>query len=244
MVMTVGLVSAGSLTFPQTIGIILGTNIGSTFITEFMTFSFVPWIIPGIICGVVLLLIPHALFKSSGIVFIGLSAIFAAMSGFKTLAAPIATYPIVQTAIIEMNEHFILALFVGIILTALIHSSSATIGITMSFVANGELSVYSAIMMMLGANIGSCVTGYMASIGSGKEATITSYAHIWLNIIGVLLFLPFVDQLERFAAFFTTNKETQIAHAGVIFNVLSSLIVLPFSKQFAAFILMVHHRRV
>ena len=127
-----------------------------------------------------------------------------------------------------MNEHFVLALFVGIILTALIHSSSATIGITMSFVANGELSVYSAIIIMLGANIGSCVTGYMASIGSGKEATITSYAHIWLNIIGVLLFLPFVNQLEHFTAFFTTNKETQIAHAAVIFNVVSSLIVLPF----------------
>ena len=244
MVMTVGLVSAGSLTFTQTIGIILGTNIGSTFITEFMTFSFVPWIIPGVICGVILLLIPHALFKSSGIVFIGLSAIFAAMSGFKALAAPIASYPIVQSTILEMNEHFVLALFTGILLTALIHSSSATIGISMSFVANGELAVYSAIMIMLGANIGSCVTGYMASIGSGKEATITSYAHIWLNIIGVLLFLPFVDQLEHFAAYFTKNKETQIAHAAVIFNVVSSLIVLPFSKQFAAFILMVHNRRV
>lgn len=114
----------------------------------------------------------------------------------------------------------------------------------MSFVASGELTVASAIIVMLGANIGSCVTGYMASIGSGKEATITAYAHIWLNIIGVMIFLPLVHQLEHFAAFFTTNKETQLAHASVIFNVISSLVVLPFTKQFAAFILLIHDRRI
>lgn len=244
MVMTVGLVSAGSLTFKQTIGIILGTNIGSTFLTEFMTFSLVQWIIPGVICGTVLVFIPHILAKSSGMIFIGLSAIFTAMSGFKILAAPIAAYPTVQKIIIEINNHFFLALLVGITLTAIIHSSSATIGIAMSFVASGELSVASAIMVMLGANIGSCVTGYMASIGSGKEAMITAYAHIWLNVIGVSLFLPFVYQLEHVVAFFTANKETQIAHASVIFNVVSSLLVLPFARQFAAFILMIHHRRV
>ena len=119
-----------------------------------------------------------------------LAAIFAAMSGFKILAAPIAAYPIVQKVIIEINDHFLLALLVGIILTAIIHSSSATIGIAMSFVASGELSVTSAIMIMLGANIGSCVTGYMASIGSGKEAMITAYAHIWLNVIGFLFSFP------------------------------------------------------
>lgn len=244
MVMTVGLVSAGSLPFKQTIGIILGTNIGSTFITEFITFNIVQWIIPGLICGIVLMLIPYQLAKSSGMVFIGLSAIFTAMSGFKMLATPIAAYPIVQTAITEINNHFIFALMVGIILTAIIHSSSATIGIAMSFVASGELSVTPAIIIMLGANIGSCVTGYMASIGSGKEAAVTAYAHIWLNLIGVFLFLPFVNQLEQFSAFFTANKETQIAHASVIFNVISSLMVLPFTKQFAAFILLIHDRRV
>lgn len=242
MVMTVGLVSAGSLAFRQTIGIILGTNIGSTFITEFMSFSLVQWIIPGIICGGMLLLIPHTLTKSSGMVFIGLSAIFAAMSGFKQLANPLAAHPIVQKAIIEINDHLFFALIVGIILTAIIHSSSATIGIAMSFVAGGELTVSSAIIVMLGANIGSCVTGYMASLGSGKEATVTAYAHIWLNIIGVSIFLPFVHQLEHWAAYFTANKETQIAHASVIFNVISSFIVLPFTKQFAAFILLMHDR--
>lgn len=240
MVMTIGFVAAGSLTFGQTIGIILGTNIGSTFITEFMTFSVVQWIIPGVICGAVLITIPHIFSKSSGMALIGLSAIFTAMEGFKKLSTPVANYPSIHATIQGMNSHFTLALLIGILLTAIIHSSSATIGISMSFVASGDLSVTSAILIMLGSNIGTCITGYMASIGSGKEATFTAYAHIWLNVIGVCLFIPFIDQLEKIAAFFTPNKETQLAHASVIFNVVTSLIVLPFARQFSQFILFIH----
>lgn len=240
MVMTIGLVSAGSLTFGQTIGIILGTNIGSTIITEFMTFSVGQWVIPGIICGAVLFLIPHVLFKSSGMALIGLSAIFAAINGFTRLATPIATYPLIQSFMTEINNHFMLALLVGILLTAIIHSSSAMIGISMGFVASGELTVATAILMMLGSNIGTCITGYMASLGSGKEARFTAYAHIWLNVLGVCAFLPFVEQLEQFSALLATNPATQLAHTSVIFNVVTSIIILPFAKQFATFILLVH----
>ena len=95
---------------------------------------------------------------------------------------------------------------------------------------------------MLGSNIGTCITGYLASIGSGKEARFTAYAHIWLNVVGVCVFLPFVNQLEQFAAFFTASKEIQIAHASVMFNVITSLMVLPFAKQFSDFILFLHRR--
>ncbi|MFD6439202.1 Na/Pi symporter [Peribacillus sp. NPDC060186] len=244
MVMTVGLVSAGSLTFPQTIGIILGTNIGSTFTAEFMTISLDRWIIPGVISGAILCLMPKVLLKSTGMSLIGISAIFAAMSGFKMLSTPIAVYPSVQTLISNIEDHMSIALLAGILLTAMIHSSSATIGIAMSFLMSGELSVASAIIMMLGSNIGTCITGYMASIGSGRQAAFTAYAHIWLNVIGVAAFLPFVDVLERTAAFFTNNPGTQLAHASVIFNIVTSLIVLPFAHQFSNFILLIHRPQI
>ncbi|MFF2586633.1 Na/Pi symporter [Peribacillus butanolivorans] len=244
MVMTVGLVSAGSLTFPQTIGIILGTNIGSTFTAEFMTISLDRWIIPGVISGAILCLMPKVLSKSAGMSLIGISAIFAAMSGFKMLSKPIAVYPSVQTLISNIEDHMSIALLAGILLTAMIHSSSATIGIAMSFLMSGELSVSSAIIMMLGSNIGTCITGYMASIGSGRQAAFTAYAHIWLNVIGVAAFLPLVDVLERTAAFFTDDKGTQLAHASVIFNIVTSLIVLPFARQFSNFILLIHRPHI
>ncbi|AOH55761.1 Na/Pi cotransporter [Peribacillus muralis] len=240
MVMTVGLVSAGSLTFPQTIGIILGTNIGSTLTAEFMSFTLDRWIIPGVICGALLCFMPKVLPRSLGMTLIGISAIFAAMGGFKTLSTPIAAYPAIQTLISYIEGQMSYALLAGIALTALIHSSSVTIGIAMSFLMNGELSVSSAIIIMLGSNIGTCITGYMASIGSGRQAAFTAYAHIWLNVLGVAAFLPFVDLLERTAAFFTENEATQLAHASVIFNILTSLAVLPFARQFSTYILWVH----
>jgi phosphate:Na+ symporter len=240
MVMTVGLVSAGSLTFPQTIGIILGSNIGSSLTAEFMTFSLDKWIVPGAVGGAFLLFVPKVVCKSIGTSIIGLSAIFAAMNGFKHMAGPISSYSTVKTLIHSMEDHIFIAILTGLVITAIIHSSSAAIGISMSFLSGDELSVYAAIAIMLGSNIGTCITGYMASFGSGDEARFTAYAHIWLNVFGVLAFIPFMDQLERAAAYFTADKATQLAHASVLFNAITSLIVLPFAKQFARFILIVH----
>ncbi|MDQ0218255.1 Na/Pi cotransporter family protein [Peribacillus cavernae] len=240
MVMTIGLVSAGSLTFPQTIGIILGSNIGSTLTAEFMTFSFDKWIVPGVISGALLCFVPKNVCKSIGISLIGLSAIFAAMSGFKQMAGPISSYSTVQTLTDSMDRNILIALLTGLVITAVIHSSSATIGISMSFLASDELTVYAAIAIMLGSNIGTCITGYMASFGSGNEARFTAYAHIWLNVLGVLAFIPFIHLLEDAAAHFTPDKATQLAHASVLFNVITSLIVLPFSRQFAKLIHIIH----
>ncbi|MEC2054337.1 Na/Pi symporter [Peribacillus psychrosaccharolyticus] len=244
MVMAVGLVAARALTFPQTIGIILGTNIGSTFTTEFMAFPMDRWIVPGIILGALLWLIPHHLPKSIGTAFIGISAIFAAMGGFKTLAGPLAAFPAAAEIITLIENHLGFALLIGVTLTAIIHSSSATVGLAMSFVAAGDLSVASAIVIMLGSNIGTCITGYMASIGSGREATLTAYSHIWLNFFGVLSFLPFIGLLENTTAYFTTEKALQLAHASLLFNLITSLAVLPFAKQYSRFILRIHGGRI
>ncbi|WP_026692850.1 Na/Pi symporter [Peribacillus kribbensis] len=242
MVMTIGLVSAGSLTFPQTIGIILGTNIGSTFTTEFMTVPLEEWTIPGAILGCCLWFIPHVISKSIGTTLIGLSFVIAAINGFKTLAGPISSYELVQHLLLSMEKHLVIALTIGMIITAIIHSSSAMTGIAMGFLAAGELSVPAGIAIMLGSNIGTCITAFMASVGSGKEAKFTSYAHIWLNIIGVSLFFPFIPFLQSFASIFTDQKDLQLAHASVIFNVLSSLMALPFTNTFTRLIIRMHGR--
>ncbi|RFU65758.1 Na/Pi symporter [Peribacillus glennii] len=240
MVMTVGLVSAGSLGFPQTIGIILGSNIGSTLTAEFMTFSLETLIVPGAVTGAALWLIPRVVSKSIGTAIMGLAAIFTAMNGFKQLAGPISDFSITDTLIQSMENHLFIAILTGMVFTALIHSSSATIGIAMSFLAGGELTVSTGIAIMLGSNIGTCITGYMASIGSGDEARFTAYAHVWLNVLGVLAFIPLIRLLESSAAFFTADKAVQLAHAGVLFNVITSMVVLPFSGRFSKFIFFLH----
>ncbi|WP_110926913.1 Na/Pi symporter [Bacillus massiliglaciei] len=243
MVMTVGLVSSGSMTFAQSIGIILGTNIGSALTVEFMTFTLERWILPMIIIGAVLSFSYKTWIKSLGISLIGISAVFAAIGGFKMLASSVTALPAVQVLLQHIEGHALIALLTGILLTALIHSSSATIGISMSLLLSGDLTLPSAILIMLGSNVGTCITGYMAGIGSGMEAKFTAYAHIWLNILGVLAFLPFIDAFSEFAVWLTADKMAQLAHASLIFNLGTSLAVLPFARSFAKLILLIHHRK-
>ncbi|WP_374721698.1 Na/Pi symporter [Peribacillus tepidiphilus] len=242
-VMTVGLVSAGSLSFSQTIGIILGSNIGTTVTAEFMTFSLSKWIVPGAVIGALFILFSSFFLRSLGFVIFGMSSIFAAMEGFKSLAIPLSRYDFVSNALLMIENHLLMALLIGMIMTAMIHSSSAMIGICMSFLSTGDLTVSASIAIMLGSNIGTCITAYMASIGAGKEAAFTAYAHIWLNLLGSILFFPFIDELGTAAAFFTSEKNVQLAHASVIFNVICSIIVLPFSTLFATLIIKVHGRK-
>nr|WP_240338425.1 Na/Pi symporter [Peribacillus alkalitolerans] len=241
-VMTVGLVSAGSMGFQQSIGIILGSNIGTTVTAEFMTFPLEKGIVPGAIIGAVLILFSHYYLRSIGFIIFGLSSIFSAIEGFKSLAIPLSSYKYFSTIMNEMEQHLFIALVVGAILTAIIHSSSATIGICMGFLASGDLSVQSSISIMLGANIGTCVTAYLASVGAGKEAKLTSYAHIWLNLLGAIFFFPFIGQLEAAAAFLTEVKSVQLAHASVIYNVICSSVMLPFSAVFSKFLIKMHGR--
>ena len=243
MVMTVGLVSVGALSFQQSIGIILGSNIGTTVTAEFMTFSIKKWITPGLFIGFLLMLTNKEIFRAIGQSCFGLFLIFFAIQGFTSLAAPLSEYPIFTLGLSFIEQHIFIAILVGAIITAIIHSGTATIAIAMGFIAGEELSVLVGIALMLGSNIGTCVTGYMASFGAGIEAKLTAYAHIWLNILGVALFYPFIEQLHAAAAFFTDEKPIQLAHASVIFNVICSFLTFPFINLFSRFIVRLHGKK-
>ncbi len=242
MVMTVGLVSVGGITFQQSLGIILGSNIGTTVTAEFMTFSIEQWILPGIILSLVLIISRNHFIRSLGFALLGLFLIFFAIEGFKSLATPLASYSFFATILHSIEHHHFYAILLGALITGIIHSSTATIGIAMGFIAGDQLSITAGIALMLGSNIGTCVTGYIASLGTNREAKLTAYAHIWLNILGVLLFYPFIEELRMAAAFFTDNGQIQLAHASVIFNIICSILVLPFTNAFTKFILFIHRK--
>jgi phosphate:Na+ symporter len=243
MVMTIGLISAGLLTFRQSIGIILGTNIGTTFTTEFITFQIDSLLVPMAIMGALLMFLRNKNAKAFGLILLGMATVFSAMSGFKYLAKPLSSLPIIQQLIIDMNESYLLSVGIGALITALIHSSSATTGIIMGFLSNQLLTIGAGIAVMLGANIGTCVTGYVASIGGGREARLCAYAHIWLNLIGVIAFYPFISYLANMANHLAKEPDVQLAHISVLFNVISSLLVLPFANYFAAFVMKLHGKK-
>jgi len=240
MVLTIGLISARILTFPQSIGIILGTNIGTTFTTEFITFDIDNYILPLAILGFLFILINKYKLRSIGFIFLGISIVFSTMRGFKYLASMMEQSSLLQPFFLQLVDRPIIALLVGILITALIQSSTATIGIIIGFLQADMLPLEIAIAIMLGSNIGTCITSYLASLGTEKSAKLSAYAHIWLNIGGVILFYPFIDTLSSFVKGMTNEIDIQLAHASLLFNVISSLLVLPFAERFGKLIMKIH----
>ncbi|KON86994.1 Na/Pi cotransporter [Sporosarcina globispora] len=242
MIITIGMVSARMLTFPQTIGIILGTNIGTTFTTELITFNIESYIIPLAAAGSILAVLKKNSLRSSGMALLGLSSVFAAMRGFEYLAGSVKDIELVNLWLLALDGNYLFAVAAGIVLTAIIQSSTATTGIIMGFLTAGAMDLDTGIAIMLGSNIGTCVDAYLAAIGSGKEAKLTAFAHIWLNCIGVAAFYPFIHALSVFGQQAASSPDVQLAHISVLFNVISSLLVLPFANQFGRFVIRLHDR--
>ncbi|WP_408006836.1 Na/Pi symporter [Pseudalkalibacillus sp. A8] len=244
MVIVIGLVAAGLMNFRQSIGIILGANIGTTVSTEIITLEIDQLILPFLFLGFIMILFSKKWSFCCGSALFGLGCMFVAMNGFEALAGPITQLTWVQHFLQLTNEHILYGLGLGTTMTAVIQSSTATTAIIMSLMHENILSLTSGIAIMLGANVGTCVTAMIASIGTTREAKLVAFAHIWINIIGVFLFLPFLKLFSEFVILLTHLPDVQIAHASVLFNVISSLLLLPCAGLLAAIITKLHGERV
>ncbi|MCU9600565.1 Na/Pi symporter [Pallidibacillus thermolactis] len=240
MIITVGFVSANLISFKQSIGIILGTNIGTTATLEFLAFGTEQFIIPLLIFGSLCLLFRVNKIRSFGLFFYGLGAIFMALFGFERLAAPLAESEVIGPFLLSLEANVFLSVIAGCVITALIQSSTAMTGIAMGFLQAHAISLPVAIGVMLGSNIGTCLDAYVASLGGGKEAKKTAWAHIWLNVLGVMIFIPFISQFSQIVSLFASTPDNQLAHASVLFNLIVSFIFLPFVNPFARFIEKIH----
>ncbi|GCD81793.1 hypothetical protein PTHTG4_08550 [Parageobacillus thermoglucosidasius] len=244
MVITVGLVSTGYLTFRQSIGVILGSNIGSTITTEIITLDVGDSVIPMLFIGAALVCFGYYRpAYGTGMIVVGLASLFFAMKGFGQLAKPLSSYPIVDEWLQKTNLSPLSGIMIGVILTAIIHSSAATIGIAMGFLNEHILTLPAGIAILLGANIGTCITGLLASVGSTYEAKLTAYTHLWFNVVGVILFSFFIDPLASVAAKLNPSPDVQLAHVSVLFNVICSVAALPFVRWIESAILFFHGKR-
>lgn len=243
MVITIGFVAARLLTFQQSIGIILGTNVGTVLTLEILALPVESFTIIFLLAGVFLLFLPYHLTYCLGSVSFGLGCVFLAMEGLSNLAEPLSQIPLASEIFARTNHSLAFGVGLGTLIAAIIQSSTATTAIAMGFLEENLLHLPAGIAIMFGANIGTCITAVLASIGARRPAKLVAYAHVWLNILGVIAFFPFIPLLSEWSASLTENAALALAHASFIFNVLCSLFILPFVSYFANFISFVHKKR-
>lgn len=246
-VLTVGFVNAGLMKLPQAIGIIYGANIGTTVTAQLMAFSFhfkltdiaLPVLGLGFAIGYfaknkTVKNIGDALF-GFGVMFLGLKILNSGIPFMKENES--MKYFFETYASIPM-----VGVFLGMFATALVHSSSATVGLVMVLGQAGLIDLPTAIFIMLGDNIGTCITAQLASVTGNIHARRTAWAHTLYNIFGVVLALVifplFVGWVVSFTAY--TNPmgdiSSQIANSHTIFNLLSAIIFLPFTTLYVKFL--------
>lgn len=231
-VIVVGMADAGLMALNQTVGIIMGSNIGSTvtgLIIAINLFSLAPIII---FLGVILLFFKSKILKSIGSVLTGLGILFLGMHMISASVKPISEMPIVKEILSSLSNP-IIGLLTGLVFTAIVQSSSVSIGILEALGLAGAVSLKNAAFVIYGQNIGTCITALIASVGVGKTAKRTAMIHILFNVIGsavftlITLFLPFLPFIEKVIP---ENIMLQISSIHVLFNLLSTALLLPFSE--------------
>ncbi len=235
-VMVVGFVNSGMMSLKQAVWIIMGANIGTTITAQLITLDIgmmAPLLAFLGVVAIVFLKSPklHHLGKiiaGFGVLFIGMDMMGAAME------------PLEQSqAFISMMTNFsnpILGILAGALFTALVQSSSAAIGILQTLAGSGLIPFSSAVFVLFGSNIGTCITSVLASIGTNRSAKRTTIIHLLFNVIGTVVFTIFCVTLpitQWVASITPDNATAQIANMHTIFNVVTTLLLLPFGTYMA-----------
>ncbi len=236
-VMLVGFASSGLMDLTQTIGVILGADIGTTVTVQLIAFQIFDYAL--LLVGIGFLLIftsRRKIFKYAGQAILGFGFIFFAMKIMSEAMVPLRQSPIVKTLLVSLGDQPLLGIIVAAIFSALVHSSAATIGLALTLSLQGLLPLAAAIPVIFGANIGTCATALASSIGTKPEAKRVAMAHIFFKVMGVLVFLPFIQPFVRLVELTATDVPRQIANAHTLFNVGITALLLPFSAVLARFI--------
>ncbi|SDI34321.1 Na/Pi symporter [Natribacillus halophilus] len=236
MVLAVSLVAAGIIPFRQTIGVMLGSNVGTTLTLEILVFSGETLGLVSIGAGVIFLLTRMKPLFLPGTILCGVGCMFLAMDGMSSWGQELTGQGWTEWLLENDDLSAGTAVLGGTIIATIIQSSTATIAIGLQMYANDFIQLENAIAIMMGANIGTCLTAVLAALGAKRGAMQTAMANVFLNIGGVLLFLPILGIFSDMIMTLTIDPAVQVAHASVIFNLVCSLLVLPFVNPFATFI--------
>lgn len=245
-VMVVGFVNSGIMKLSQAVGIIMGANIGTTITSWILSLSglegdnfFIQLCKPTsfspvlAMIGIVLVLfVKSEKKKDIGTILVGFAVLMYGMDAMSAAVKPLADVP-EFTGILTAFSHPLLGMLAGALLTAVIQSSSASVGILQALCVTGAVTYGSAIPIIMGQNIGTCVTALLSAIGASKNAKRAAMVHLYFNVIGTAVFMILFYLVNHFAHFaFLANAANGAGIAVVhsLFNVFATMVLLPFSK--------------
>ena len=232
-VMVVGFVNAGIMTLGQAIGVIMGANIGTTITAQLVSLDvdFLAPVALGI--GIVIYMFSKKP-KNRHIaeILIGFGILFTGMDFMKDAVKPLAGYQGFTDMLVSFGHKPILGVLMGFAITAIVQSSSASMGMLIALASQGLIPITAALPILYGENIGTCVTSLISSIGASRNARRAAIMHLTFNVIGSLIFMFLLSgPIVKLVTYLDPNDAArQIANAHTLFNVLNVLILLPFAK--------------
>ncbi len=244
-VLTIGLANTRLITYGRTLGIILGTNIGTCLTTELvglqigrfslplLAFSLTGWAV-FVVLGERNQFAPERTRRTlftmqySFLASAGFALVMTGIQVMQSIAVPLRSMGVFQWFLDRSADSLWWGFLAGACLTALIHSSAAVISMAITLAATGVLPVEIGIAIVIGSNVGTCITAVIAAAGGASAGKFVAASHVVLNIAGALLFMPLIGQLHAVSAWLSADNGAQIAHAQTLFNVTSSLLALPF----------------
>ena len=236
-VMLVSFVNSGLLSFAQGLGVILGSNIGSTVTAQIVAFKVTDYALALIAAGALMSLFSKKdSTRNIGFVILGFGLLFYGMKVMSDTMKPLRSNPTFNTILTSFENPF-MGILAGAIFTALIQSSSATTGIVITLASGGSITLEAGIPLILGANIGTCVTALLAGLNASREAKRVAIAHVTFNLIGVALFCFWIPTFAEMVAQTSDNVPRQIANAHTIFNILATVVFIPFTTHIASMII-------
>ena len=228
MVTMIGLINANLMTLEQAVGVMMGQEIGTTLTAQIVAFKLGDFCFLFIALGFVLTeFVPKSDWRDYGEVILGFGVLFLGMNLMSDALKVVMQAPIVATWMAAMGKNVLAGVLAGTVATAIVQSSSAITGLVVAMGLSNTITLPAAISILLGANIGTCVTGFIASFRLSKASRRASIAQILINVVGVLLFIPFVSPFASLVSMTSTVLPRQIANAHTIFNIAVSVILLP-----------------
>lgn len=235
-VMVVGFVNAGMMSLAQAVGVIMGANIGTTVTSLLIALNFSSVAAAAVLVGVILMLASKkTVVKNLGAIFTGFGLLFLGIDMMSDSMAPLRDSAGFMNFIVTVSESPLRPLFgiiLGIVMTAVLQSSSASVGVLQTLAMQGLVPLKFSVFVLFGQNIGTCLTALFSTVGAKKNSKRAAVIHLLFNLIGTGIFIlialltPYVEWIEKLSP----DPMAQIAISHIVFNIVSTVIMFPFAK--------------